>query len=70
MDEGLLVPDDLMLELIEEALKEMDQKRHRGFVLDGFPRTPAQARDLDELLAKRGISLSKVLFLMLKRTFC
>ena len=67
MDEGLLVPDALMLELIEEALKEMDQKGHRGFVLDGFPRTPVQAQALDELLTQRGISLSQVLFLNVKK---
>lgn len=41
MDEGQLVPDDLMIELISEAIKDPQCKS--GFVLDGFPRTVVQA---------------------------
>ena len=47
-DSGQLVPDDLMIELIRERLGEPDAAR--GFVLDGFPRTMAQAEALDEML--------------------
>jgi adenylate kinase len=48
MDSGQLVRDELMIELIRERLGREDT--HGGFVLDGFPRTMAQAEALDELL--------------------
>ena len=67
MDKGLLVPDDLMLVMIEEALEEMDREGSVGFVMDGFPRTLAQAQALDKLLEERKISLSKVLFLNVEK---
>jgi adenylate kinase len=48
VDSGQLVPDDLMIELIRDRLGEPDAEA--GFVLDGFPRTPAQADALDVML--------------------
>jgi len=48
MDSGKLVPDNLVNEVIQERLKGADTKS--GFILDGFPRTKAQAVRLDELL--------------------
>jgi adenylate kinase len=48
-DSGRLVPDDLMIELTRERLTQPDTEG--GFVLDGFPRTLAQAEALDEVLA-------------------
>ena len=48
MDAGQLVSDDIMLGIISERLAEPDAAE--GFVLDGFPRTEKQARDLEELL--------------------
>jgi adenylate kinase len=59
MDRGELVPDDVMVEIIEQRLAQPDAAR--GFVLDGFPRTIAQAEALDELLEKLGISLDTVI---------
>lgn len=50
MDKGLLVPDELVLELIADRLTKEDCKN--GFVLDGFPRTIPQAKSLDETLDK------------------
>jgi adenylate kinase len=52
MDEGLLVPDDLVISMFLERLNEL--QRDQGFVLDGFPRTLPQALALDEALAARG----------------
>ncbi len=52
MDRGGLVGDDLMIPIVRERLLWLDAAR--GFVLDGFPRTVAQATALDELLADRG----------------
>jgi len=57
---GKLVPDDLTVELIRERLAEPDAKR--GFVLDGFPRTLAQADALDAMLTDVGRELDAVLF--------
>jgi adenylate kinase len=57
VDSGQLVPDDLMIELIRERLGEPDAEP--GFVLDGFPRTSAQADALDAMLDEidRGLSV-------------
>ncbi|HEV3036364.1 MAG TPA: adenylate kinase [Candidatus Angelobacter sp.] len=49
MAAGNLVPDDLVLPMVEDRLKEVDCQR--GFILDGFPRTCAQAEWLDSFLA-------------------
>jgi adenylate kinase len=59
MDAGRLVPDDVMNRLVAERIAQPDCAR--GFVLDGFPRTLAQAAALDRLLAERGLDLSGVL---------
>lgn len=58
METGKLVPDDLIIEMIEERLAAPDCKD--GFVLDGFPRTPQQARALDQLLTKKSLTLDIV----------
>jgi adenylate kinase len=52
MDAGDLVSDDLMISLIRERLAEPDARS--GFIMDGFPRTAEQARELDRLLAAIG----------------
>jgi adenylate kinase len=60
MDTGALVPDDVMVGLIAERLGQPDAGR--GFILDGFPRTIAQAEALDHLLKDLGQKLDRVLF--------
>ncbi|MCI8490204.1 MAG: adenylate kinase [Lachnospiraceae bacterium] len=52
MDQGLLVPDELVVELVADRIVKDDCKN--GFVLDGFPRTIPQAEALDAALAKMG----------------
>jgi adenylate kinase len=59
MDAGQLVPDDVMNRLVTERIGQPDAAR--GFVLDGFPRTLAQARALDDTLEQRGQRLDRVL---------
>ncbi|HEX9614924.1 MAG TPA: adenylate kinase [Bacteroidota bacterium] len=61
MNEGNLVPDEIMIGLIEEVLNS--KKAQRGFILDGFPRTVAQAKALDELFQRKGIQLDRVISL-------
>jgi adenylate kinase len=56
MDEGDLVPDDVVVALVDERLRE-DDARDRGFVLDGFPRNVNQASALDDMLAPDGVDL-------------
>lgn len=52
MKDGKLVPDDITVSMIKERLEEDDTKN--GMILDGFPRTNAQAKALDEMLARDG----------------
>lgn len=55
MDKGLLVPDELVVDLIMDRFKEDDCKN--GYVLDGFPRTIPQAEALDNALSANGESI-------------
>lgn len=59
MERGELVPDDLVIGLIAERLDQGDAGQ--GYILDGFPRTIAQAKALDRLLAERGKQLDRVI---------
>jgi adenylate kinase len=59
MDQGLLVPDEVVIGIVEERLKAPDAAR--GFILDGFPRTTAQAEALDAMLARAGQPLDRAL---------
>ena len=61
MDRGLLVPDKIILGLIEEKLNSQDAEC--GVVMDGFPRTINQAEAVDGLLAARGKQVDRVLAL-------
>jgi len=56
MDAGELVPDDIMVGIVDERLTR-DDTRSRGFILDGFPRTVGQARALLEITQPRGIDM-------------
>lgn len=59
MDKGELVPDRVVLGMVEERLKQDDCKK--GYILDGFPRNTAQAEALDKMLDALGMSLSAAL---------
>jgi adenylate kinase len=60
LDSGALVSDELTIALVEERLDQADALP--GFVLDGFPRTAAQADALDAMLAAHGRRIDRVLF--------
>src|SRR2546426_5281624 len=60
VDRGELVPDDVMIGIINERLNQPDAQR--GFVLDGFPRTLGQARALDRVLGATGRHIDLVLY--------
>lgn len=59
MDRGDLVSDDIMVGIISERLDEADCKN--GFILDGFPRTVAQAEALDKMLDEKGLKIDHVI---------
>jgi adenylate kinase len=61
MESGKLVPDDLVNGIIEAALA--DPSATKGFLLDGFPRTVAQAQALDAMLQRRGSRIDHVIAL-------
>ena len=58
MDAGKLVPDEVVIGIVEERLKQPDARK--GFILDGFPRTVPQAQALDGALAKMGAQIDHV----------
>jgi adenylate kinase len=58
MDKGALVPDELVLKLIDARLDQPDAKS--GYILDGFPRSVPQAEELGAMLKRRGEKISKV----------
>jgi len=59
MNKGLLVPDEVVIGIIEERLKGQDCKK--GFILDGFPRTIPQAESLDEVMSRLNMKLDHVI---------
>jgi adenylate kinase len=65
LDRGALVPDDLAVQMIDDRLGESDATE--GIILDGFPRTRAQAEALDKMLARRGSHVDQALFVDLDR---
>lgn len=61
MDNGKLVPDELVVAMVGERLKEDDAQQ--GYILDGFPRTVPQAVALDSLLGRSGAAIDRLLLL-------
>lgn len=60
MDAGALVPDDVVVGIIAERIEEPDIKQG-GFILDGFPRTVAQAEALDKVIAELGQTIDHII---------
>ncbi len=65
IDRGALVPDEVIVKLVAERLKEKDCEK--GFILDGFPRTISQAESLDAILKEMRLSLNGVLSVQVPR---
>ncbi|TFZ41837.1 adenylate kinase [Soehngenia longivitae] len=63
LDAGILVPDELVVDIVKDRLKKSDCAN--GFILDGYPRTINQAEVLDKELAKMGIELDAVINIFL-----
>ena len=59
MDRGDLVSDDIVVGIIADRIEEADARR--GFILDGFPRTVAQAEAFDAMLSEKGLKLDAVI---------
>ncbi len=59
MDRGELVPDEIVIGIVKERLKEPDCQK--GFILDGFPRTLPQAEALDKMLEELGMKIDAVI---------
>ena len=59
MDKGLLVPDEVVIDITRDRLKQPDCQK--GYILDGFPRTVAQAQALDKVLADMNSQIDHVI---------
>ncbi len=66
MDAGGLVSDEIVIGIVADRIEEADAKK--GFILDGFPRTLAQAEALDKMLEGKGLKLDAVLELRVDQT--
>src|ERR1700746_1135156 len=55
MDKGELCPDEVVVSLVADRIEQPDARK--GFILDGFPRTTAQAQALDRMLAEKGLKI-------------
>lgn len=64
MDQGLLVPDKVVIGMISSKLD--NNPNTNGFIFDGFPRTTTQAKELDSLLLEKNTSISAMLSLQVK----
>lgn len=65
MDKGELVPDEVVIGMIENKLEA--NKNANGFIFDGFPRTTEQAKALDELLNRKGTPITAMLSLEVEK---
>ncbi len=61
MDKGELVPDDIVIKIVEKWLRGIDIAK--GFILDGYPRNIRQARELDEILKQMKVELTAAIYL-------
>ena len=61
MDRGQLVPDELTIDLLKDAVSKQDDPK--GFIFDGFPRTKAQAIALDQFLTQIGTTITSMISL-------
>jgi adenylate kinase len=59
MARGALCPDEIVVGIVEQRIEQPDA--HKGFILDGFPRTVPQAEALDRMLQKHGLALDAVI---------
>ena len=66
MDRGELVPDDVVNQMVSDRIDQEDCRK--GFILDGFPRTVAQAESLTAMLEQRGVKLDAVIELQVDQT--
>lgn len=60
ISQGHLIPDDLMIKVLEDVLDSNPELTAKGVIFDGFPRTIAQAQSLNEMLDKRGTKVHAV----------
>ncbi len=61
IDRGQLIPDQLMIDILAGVLDDNREAAARGVIFDGFPRTIAQAEALEQMLARRGTSVTTVI---------
>lgn len=60
ISQGHLIPDDLMIKVLEDVLDKNPELTAQGVIFDGFPRTIAQAEELEKMLARRGTKVHAV----------
>ena len=61
IDKGQLIPDNLMVDILASVVDDHRDEAKNGVIIDGFPRTIAQAEALEKMLDERGTSVSAVI---------
>lgn len=61
ISKGRLIPDEMMIDILEDILDKNPEATKKGVIFDGFPRTIEQARQLDKMLASHGRSIKHVI---------
>ncbi len=60
IEKGMLVPDELVIAMLSDYMDQMMDENAKGLILDGFPRTIAQAEALDKLMEEKGMNIDQV----------
>ncbi|NLI71791.1 MAG: adenylate kinase [Bacteroidales bacterium] len=66
ISKGQLVEDEIITKLVETEIDSLDKKLYKGIILDGYPRTLSQAKELEKIFRKRGTCMNVLIYLQVE----